>query len=151
MKSYIDNPTKPFRFFIAWNVRPSILQHFDYAALWIVARFNWGAITSTQFFLIDKGILQWCVKGITIFCFCVKNSVKAVSNSTNSLWCLCDKIGESAWNFAKSMVWLMYRDNVCYWLEKIIFLYLTVFSADSKMALSIFYQFWCVLLMIQNG
>ncbi len=23
-----------------------------------------GKITSTQFFLIDKGILQWCAKGI---------------------------------------------------------------------------------------
>jgi len=26
-----------------------------------------GKITSTQFFLIDKGILQWCAKGIVIF------------------------------------------------------------------------------------
>ncbi|WP_294473692.1 hypothetical protein, partial [uncultured Ruminococcus sp.] len=27
-----------------------------------------GKITSTQFFLIDKGILQWCAKGmVTIF------------------------------------------------------------------------------------
>ncbi|EGC04305.1 hypothetical protein CUS_5594 [Ruminococcus albus 8] len=25
-----------------------------------------GKITSTQFFLIDKGILQWCAKGIVI-------------------------------------------------------------------------------------
>ncbi len=25
-----------------------------------------GKITSTQFFLIDKGILQWCTKGIVI-------------------------------------------------------------------------------------
>jgi len=25
-----------------------------------------GKITSTQFFLIDRGILQWCVKGIVI-------------------------------------------------------------------------------------
>ena len=30
-----------------------------------------GKITSTQFFLIDKGILQWCVKGITIICLFV--------------------------------------------------------------------------------
>ena len=28
-----------------------------------------GKITSTHFFLIDKGILQWCAKGIVIFCF----------------------------------------------------------------------------------
>ena len=26
-----------------------------------------GKITSTQYFLIDKGILQWCAKGIVIF------------------------------------------------------------------------------------
>ena len=26
-----------------------------------------GKITSTQFFLIDKGILQWCAKEIVIF------------------------------------------------------------------------------------
>ena len=25
-----------------------------------------GKITSTQFFIIDKGILQWCAKGIVI-------------------------------------------------------------------------------------
>ncbi|MCC3352611.1 hypothetical protein [Ruminococcus albus] len=30
-----------------------------------------GKITSTQYFLIDKGILQWCAKGIVIFCFIV--------------------------------------------------------------------------------
>ena len=41
--SYIDNPTKPCRFWIDWNIKTSILQHFDYAALWIVARFNWGS------------------------------------------------------------------------------------------------------------
>ena len=40
---YIDNPTKPCRFWIDWNTKTSILQHFDYAALWIVARFNWGS------------------------------------------------------------------------------------------------------------
>ena len=28
-----------------------------------------GKITSTHFFLIDKGILQWCIKGITILRF----------------------------------------------------------------------------------
>ena len=39
----IDNPTKPCRFWIDWNIKTSILQHFDYAALWIVARFNWGS------------------------------------------------------------------------------------------------------------
>ncbi|WP_294474838.1 hypothetical protein, partial [uncultured Ruminococcus sp.] len=28
-----------------------------------------GKITSTQFFLIDKGILQWCAKGKVIFIY----------------------------------------------------------------------------------
>ena len=28
-----------------------------------------GKITSTQFFLIDKGIFQWCAKGIVIFVY----------------------------------------------------------------------------------
>ena len=28
-----------------------------------------GKITSTQFFLLDKGILQWCAKGIVIKSF----------------------------------------------------------------------------------
>nr|WP_294487837.1 hypothetical protein [uncultured Ruminococcus sp.] len=27
-----------------------------------------GKITSTQFFLIDKGIFQWCAKWKVIFC-----------------------------------------------------------------------------------
>jgi len=34
-----------------------------------------GKITSTQFFLIDKGILQWCAKGIVILNNCEQKSV----------------------------------------------------------------------------
>ena len=39
-----------------------------------------GKITSTQFFLIDKGILQWCAKGIVIkYIFNLKSSYAKVT------------------------------------------------------------------------
>ncbi len=34
-----------------------------------------GKITSTQFFLIDKGSLQWCAKGIVIFSYPADHAV----------------------------------------------------------------------------
>ena len=42
-----------------------------------------GKITSTQFFLIDKGILQWCAKGIVVSQFgCVLFPRRKRGNNT---------------------------------------------------------------------
>ena len=44
-----------------------------------------GKITSTQFFLIDKGILQWCAKEIVIFCIAFTVLVGGAVHSKNEI------------------------------------------------------------------
>ncbi len=53
--------------------------------------FGGGKITSTQFFLIDKGILQWCAKGIVIIvnnfrCASVRNFCKHHIDNDGRMW-----------------------------------------------------------------
>ncbi len=52
----------------------SYLSGFRYRTAFILSpAAGGGKITSTQFFLIDKGILQWCAKGIVIKKYNIKS------------------------------------------------------------------------------
>ncbi len=44
-----------------------------------------GKITSTQFFHIDKGILQWCAKGIVIINFMTIPLAHQLKNAINKM------------------------------------------------------------------